>query len=87
MFEKTESVFVRVPQIEDICIEFGIDRTDAKTINCMYELYTRITGNDRVNWDEEAYQEGYSDGYNDAIEKAVSKIDDASWEVGKLKKN
>lgn len=85
--EKPDAVFIRVPQIEDICIEFGIDRTDAETITCMYELFKRITDKDGVEWDDEVYNEGYRDGYNDAIEEAESKIDSLAWEVGKLKKS
>jgi hypothetical protein len=53
----------------------------------MYEVFKRVNGNDRVDWDEEAYNEGYKDGYNDAIEEAESKIDAMSWEIGRLKKN
>lgn len=85
--EKPDAVFCRVPQIEDICIEFGIDRNNAETITCMYELFKRITDKDGVEWNDEVYNEGYRDGYNDAIEKAAAKIDDASWEVLKLKKD
>jgi len=85
--EKPDAVFIRVPQIEDICIEFGIDKSDAETITCMYELYTRITGNDKLNFDEEAYNEGYRNGYNDAIDEAESKVDAIAWEIGKLKKS
>ena len=84
--EKPEAVFARVPQIEDICLEFGIDRTDAETITCMYEVFKRMSGGERVEWDEEAYKEGYDEGWDDAIEAAESKIDELSWEIGKLKK-
>ena len=84
--EKPDAVFCRVPQIQDICIEFGIDKTDAETITCMYELFKRITEQDRVDWVSEAYDKGYKEGYNDAIEEAESKIDSLAWEVGKLKK-
>ena len=85
--EKPDAVFIRVPQIEDICIEFGIDRTDAETITCMYELFKRITEKDQVDWDSEVYDKGYREGYNDAIETAESKVDDLAWEIGKLKKS
>ncbi len=85
--EKPGYVFCRVPEIEDICIEFGIDKTDAETITCMYEVFKRITDKDGVEWDNEIYDEGYRAGYNDAIEEAVSKIDAASWDIGRLKKN
>lgn len=84
--EKPEMVFIRVPQIEDICIEFGIDRTDAKTVTCMYELFKRITDVEYVVYDEEAYEEGYKDGYNTAIEKAEDMIDRLALEVRTLKK-
>ena len=85
--EKPDAVFCRVPQIEDICIEFGIDRTDAETITCMYELFKRITEKDKVEWSDEAYDEGYREGYNDAIEEAENKIDSLAWKIGELKKN
>ena len=84
--EKPDAVFIRVPQIEDICIEFGIDKSDAETITCMYELYRRITDRDRDEWDNEAYDEGYREGYNDAIEEVESKIDSLAWDIGRKKK-
>lgn len=84
--EKPDAVFCRVPQIKDICIEFGVDKTNAKAITCMYELYKRITEKERVDWKDEAYDEGYKEGYNDAIEDAVSKIDSLAWQIGELKK-
>lgn len=84
--EKPEAVFARVPQIEDICLEFGIDRTDALTITCMYELFRRVTEKDHVDWDTEAYNEGYNEGYNDAIDEANSKIEEITWELERLKK-
>lgn len=85
--EKPDAVFVYAPVVEDICIEFGIDKSDVETITCMYEVFKRVNGKDRVEWDEEAYNEGYRDGYNNAIEEAESKVDDLSWEIGRLKKN
>lgn len=84
--ERPEAVLIRVPEIEDICIEFGIDRNDAETITYMYEVYKRCTGEEKVDYNDEAYDEGYKEGYNDAIEEAESKIDAASWEIGRLKK-
>lgn len=86
-FENPEAILCRVSVIEDICLEFGIDRNDEKTITCMYEVFKRCTGGDREKWDEEAYDEGYKEGYNDAIEEAESAIDNVAWEVGRLKKN
>lgn len=85
--EKPEAVFARVPQIEDICLEFGIDRTDALTITCMYELFKRINNKDRVEWDDETYNEGYKNGYNDAIDEANCKIEEITWDLDRLKKN
>lgn len=85
--EKPDAVFCHVPQIEDICIEFGIDRNDAETITCMYELFKRITDKDKVDWVSEAYDKGYKEGYNDAIEEAENKIDSLAWQIGELKKN
>lgn len=84
--EKPEAVFVHAPVIEDVCIEFGIDRTDAETITCMYEVFKRMSGGEQVEWDEEVYKEGYDEGWDDAIEAAESKVDELSWEIGKLKK-
>ena len=37
--EKPEAVFTYVPGIKSICIEFGIDFNDAKTITAMYEVF------------------------------------------------
>ena len=85
--EKPDAVFVYAPVVEDVCIEFGIDRTDAETITCMYEVFKRMNGGERVEWDEDAYNEGYKDGYNDAIEEVESRVDELSWEIGRLKKN
>jgi hypothetical protein len=84
--EKPEAVFLCAPVVEDICIEFGVDRTDAETITCMYEVFKRVSGNDHFVWDEDAYNEGYKEGWNDAIEEAESRVDDISWEIGTLKK-
>lgn len=83
--EKPEAVFAYAPVVEDICVEFGIDRTDAETITCMYEVFKRMNGGIRVDWDEDSYNEGYNEGWNDAIEAAESKADELSWEIGKLK--
>ena len=84
--EKPEAVFLHAPVVEDICIEFGVDRTDAETITCMYEVFKRVSGNDHFVWDEDAYNEGYKEGWNDAIEEAESRVDDLSCEIGYLKK-
>ena len=85
--EKPDAVFFYAPVVQDICIEFGIDKSDVETITCMYEVFKRVSGKDRVEWDEEAYNEGYKEGYNDAIDEAESKADELSWEIGRLKKN
>ena len=85
--EKPEAVFLRVPQIEDICIEFGIDKTNAKVITYMYEVFKRTTGMEKQCWDEEAYDEGYKEGYNKAIEEVECEIESLAWEVGRMKKN
>lgn len=85
--ENPDAVFLYAPQIQDICIEFGIDKSDVKTITCMYEVFKRVNGKDRVEWDEDAYNEGYKDGYNDAIEEVESRVDAVSWEIGRLKKD
>lgn len=87
-FEKPDAVFLYAPVIEDICIELGVDRTDTETITCMYEVFKRVSGHEKqYSEDDESYQEGYREGYNDAISEAESRIDDLSWEVGRLKKN
>lgn len=85
--EKPDSVFLYAPQIQDICIEFGIDKSEVEIITCMYEVFKRMNGKDRVEWDEEDYNDGYKDGYNDVIEEVESRVDDLSWEIGRLKKN
>lgn len=84
--EKPDAVFAYAPVVEDVCVEFGIDRTDAETITCMYEVFKRMNGGERVEWDEDTYNEGYNQGWDDAIEAAASKADDLSWEIGTLKK-
>ena len=84
--EKPDAVFVSAPIIKDICIEFGIDRTDAETITCMYEVFKRMNGSGRVEWNEDAYNDGYDAGWDDAIDAAESKADELSWEIGRLKK-
>lgn len=87
-FEKPDAVFLYAPVIEDICIELGIDKDDAETITCMYEVFKRVSGYEKqYSTDDESYQEGYREGYNDAISEAESRIDDLSWEIGRLKKN
>ena len=78
-FERPESVFIRVPEIENICIEYGVDKNDELTVTCMYELYKRVTGDKWKNYSDEMYDEGYNDGYNNAIDDAVSEIDDITW--------
>jgi len=55
--EKPAAVFLYAPVIEDICIELGVDRTDAETVTCMYEVFKRMNGGERVEWDEDAYNE------------------------------
>lgn len=85
-FEKPEVVFTRVPQIENICLEFGVDRSDVKTITCMYEVFKRVNDKEYVGWDDEAYDEGYKEGYNAAIVEAEGLADSLSWEIGRLKK-
>ena len=82
--DKPDAVFLYVPVIEDICIEFGIK--DAETITCMYEVFKRITDRDKIVMDQEAYDDGYEAGFNDAIEKAESMVDGLSWDIGRLKK-
>lgn len=84
--EKPAAVFLYAPVIEDICIELGIDRTDAETVTCMYEVFKRMNGGERVEWDEDAYNEGYNEGWNDAIGAVESKADELSWEIGRMKK-
>lgn len=84
--EKPEAVFTYVPEIRTICIEFGIDFNDAKTITAMYETFKRTAGKEAIDWSNEVYDEGYKEGYNDAIGDAVAKLDDASWEIDRLKK-
>ena len=84
--EKPEAVFVYAPVVEDVCIEFRIDKSDVETITCMYEVFKRVNGGERVEWDEDAYNEGYKDGYNDAIEEANCKIEAITWDLDGLKK-
>ena len=87
-FEKPDAVFLYAPVVEDVCIEFGIDKADVKTITCMYEVFKRSSGYEKqFSEDDESYQEGYREGYNDAISEAESRLDDLSWEIGRLKKN
>ena len=83
--EKPDAVFFRVPVIHDICVEFGV--SDAETVTCMYELFKRVTENERVDISQESYDDGYKEGYNDGVEEAARLIDDLSWEVNRLKKN
>ena len=85
--ENPDAVFLYAPQIQDICIEFGIDKSDVETITCMYEVFKRVNTEDKLYWDQDAYDEGYKEGWNGAIEEAQSSIDDLTWEIGRLKKN
>lgn len=85
--EKPDAVFFYAPVVQDICIEFGIDKSDVETITCMYEVFKRVSGKDRVDWDEDSYNEGYKDGYNEAIEEAENRLDSLCWEIGRLKKD
>ena len=85
--EKPDAVFLYAPVVEDVCIEFGIDKTDVETITCMYEVFKRMNGCMRIDWSDDAYDEGYKEGWNDAIEAAESKADELSWEIERLKKN
>lgn len=84
--EKPDAVFVCAPVVEDICIEFGIDKSDVETITCMYEVFKRMNSGEQVEWDEDAYNEGYKDGYNDAIDEANCKIETITWDLDGLKK-
>lgn len=84
--EKPEAVFVYAPVVEDVCIEFGIDKSDVETITCMYEVFKRMNSGEQVKWDEDAYNEGYKDGYNDAIDEANCKIEAITWDLDGLKK-
>ena len=80
-----EYIFLRAPIIQDIVMDFGVDDLDA--INAMYELYCRVSDIDPFsNKEDENYQDGYREGYNDAIEEVESRLDDISWEIGRLKK-
>lgn len=83
--EKPDAVFFRVPVIHDICVEFGV--RDAETVTCMYELFKRVTENERVDISQESYDDGYKDGYDDGVKEVERLIDDLSWEVGRLRKN
>lgn len=85
--EKPGMVFLYVPEIEKICIEYGIDRNDAKTITAMYEVFKRSTNVSKIVMQEEDYDDGYKEGWNDAMMKAEEMIDGLYWEIGKLKKN
>ena len=84
--EKPDAVFVYAPVVEDVCIEFGIDKSDVETITCMYEVFKRVNGDMRIDWNEDAYNEGYRDGYNDAIDEANCKIEGITWDLDSLKK-
>jgi len=84
--EKPDAVFVYAPVVEDVCIEFGIDKSDVETITCMYEVFKRVNGDMRIDWNEDAYNEGYRDGYNDAIDEANCKIEAITWDLDGLKK-
>ena len=85
--EKPDAVFLYAPVVQDICIEFGIDKSDVETITCMYEVFKRTSGLEKqYTVDDESYQKGRRDGYDDAIEEVASMVDDLSWEIGRLKK-
>lgn len=85
--EKPEVVFIYVPEIEDICIEFGIDKNDAETITCMYEVFKRISGGETKAVRDESYDDGYRDGYNAALDDVDGEITNFEWEVERLRKN
>lgn len=85
--EKPDAVFLYAPVVQDICIEFGIDKSDVETITCMYEVFKRVSGYEKqYSEDGESYQEGYKNGYNAGIEEVESMVDDLSWAIGRLKK-
>lgn len=85
--EKPDAVFLYAPVVQDICIEFGIDKSDVETITCMYEVFKRMSSHEKqYTVDEESYLEGRWSGYNAAIEEVESMVDDLSWEIGRLKK-
>jgi hypothetical protein len=52
----------------------------------MYEVFKRMNGDMRIDWNEDAYNEGYKDGYNDAIDEANCKIEGITWDLDRLKK-
>ena len=85
-FEKPDYVLAKVPTIEDICVEYGIDKTDAKTITCMYELFKRVTDKEGQVWKDESYDEGYNEGWNDAVQKIENELDSVTWNIGQMKK-
>lgn len=84
--EKKDYVFVVAPVVQDVAIEFGID--DPETINCMYEVFKRVTGFEKEYADDDdIYRKGYREGYNDAMGETSNMIDNLAWEIGRLKKN
>ena len=84
--EKPSFVFIRVPEIQDICLEYGIDCTDKKMVSAMYEVFKRVTSKSTTDWSDEIYDEGYDKGFQDALDKAESKADELAWEIRNIKK-
>ena len=88
-FEKPDAIFNHAPVVKDLCIEFGIPKTDVETINYMNEVFKRVSGSQLYTAEQENernYDEGYQKGYVDGIDAALSKIGDLSWEVENLKR-
>ena len=85
-FEKPSLVFIRVPEIQDICLEYGIDCTDKKIVSAMYEVFKRVTGKSATDWSDDIYNEGYDKGFHDAIEKAESMADELVLEIRNIKR-
>ena len=86
-FENPDIVFLHAPEIQDVCIEFGIDKSDLRTITYMYEVFKRVIKNQGPVFRCDDYDDGYKDGYNAAIGEAVNLVDDLSYEIERLKKN
>jgi len=87
VLEKPDYVFGKVPQIKDICIEFGIPLDDAATVTCMYEAVKRCTEDNAYDYNDEIYNDGYREGWNDALDQCENKIDSVTWDIGRLRKN
>ncbi len=85
-FEKPSLVFIRVPEIQDICLEYGIDCTDKRIVSAMYEVFKRVTGKSATDWSDEIYNSAYDEGFHDALEKAERRADELAWEIRNIKK-